>query len=526
MRIAVGNGRAEVEPEQVARSAPDAGGGSGRARLTRRQLLSGAGGAAGLMALGGAAFGASRVFGSGGARTIGAYSPEPNGSVHVFDSRPDLRPPAVAASGRGVAPGYLFLGPKGAGGSQPGPLVVDARGDPVWFRPLASGQWASNAGVSQYRGDPVLAWWQGIVVAPGYGQGEGVIVDASYRELARVRAGNGRTADLHEFVLTPQGTALLTCTPAPVERDLSAIGGPRDAKVLDAILQEIDIHSGRVLFEWRSLDHVPVLESYSAPGSLYDYMHLNSIDLAPDGNLVVSARHTWAIYKLDRRTGEVIWRLGGKRSDFQMGAGAQFYWQHDARQLPDGSITVFDDGAGLQKTESQSRAVVLEVDERRKTARLSRAYRHPDPILADAMGNVQTLPDGHVLVGWGAEPYVGEFAGDGLLLSDVRLGSSRDSYRAFRYPWRAKPIERPALAAKRSVGTRNSTLYVSWNGATDVSQWQVNAGLSPTTLRPLGIAERHGFETAITIGRAEGYAAVTAVDVAGRRLGDSRPIQV
>jgi hypothetical protein len=497
---------------------------SRRPALSRRQLLKGAGGVAGLAALGGGALGAVRALG-GSSRLprIGSALSDTGASVRQFVSRPDLRPTAVGVSGTGAADGYVLTSPFPRDGAQPGPLMFDSTGQPVWFRPLA-GLRATNFQVGQYRGQPVLHWWEG-TIPKGYGQGEAVIVDNTYRELARIRAGNGRQMDLHELLLTPQGTLLFTCFPENVTADLSGMGGPTNGTVRQSIIQEVDVRTGRLLLEWRSLEHVDVAESYASLGDEYDYLHANSIDVAPDGNLLVSARHTFALYKLHRQTGHVIWRLGGKRSDFHMGHGSQFFWQHDARVLGADMITVFDDGAGPAKDESQSRAIVLQVDEAARSVRLVRSYQHPNPLLADAMGSARALPDGHVIVGWGTEPYVSEFASDGRLLTDARFESGSASYRAFRYAWNARPSEPPVAAAKRGSDGRTS-LYVSWNGATDVAYWQLSRGPRPDALRPVALAARRGFETVIPLNTAGGYARATAVDATGLRLASSRVLQL
>ncbi len=330
--------------------------------LTRGQFLRAAGGAAAVSLVGGRAYAA------------GAVSPEPQaapaGAVQ-FHSRPDLRPPATSIAGSPSsgtsATGYSFLGPTATRGAQAGPLIVDAAGQPVWFQPVPNGHLSSNIRVQVYKGQLVLTWWEGKVIS-GYGQGEGVIVDTSYREIARVRAAHGRHADLHEFLLTPQGTALITCFPETVSADLSRVGGPKEGHVLDSIVQEIDVASGRLVLEWRGLGHVDLSESHASPWNAFDYLHANSIDVTPDGQLLVGARHTWALYKIARHTGHVIWRLGGKRSDFALPRPARFSWQHDAR-LPLGSvITMFDDGMGQAQTESQSRGLVLEIDAKHKRA--------------------------------------------------------------------------------------------------------------------------------------------------------------
>src|SRR5437588_984541 len=164
--------------------------------LTRRGLLKGAGGVAGLVALGGAAFGATHVFrGRHRVTRLHSFASPVGGPVRAFVSRPDLHPPAVAVMGGHVAPGYLFVGPSVRGTSQAGPLLLDDQGEPVWFRPISRGLWASNFRRGHYRGQPVLSWWEGRMTAQGlgwFGRGEAVIVDSSYREVARVRAANGR----------------------------------------------------------------------------------------------------------------------------------------------------------------------------------------------------------------------------------------------------------------------------------------------------------------------------------------------
>jgi hypothetical protein len=334
--------------------------------------------------------------------------------------------------------------------------------------------------------------------------------------------------DLHEFRLTPEGTALFTCYPRTAPADLSTLGGPRNGKVLESVFQEVDLRTGRLLLEWRSLDHIPITESYHPATDGFDYLHINSIDVLPDGHLLVSARHAWALYKLHRKTGEVIWKLGGKSSDFQMGKGAQFSWQHDAKLQSPTTITVFDNGSdGPINTETRSRAIVLKVDESARKVTLGHSYHHSTPLLAVAMGSVQTLPSGNVLVGWGTEPYVSEFTADGKLVNDARLLSGYKSYRAFRLPWQGVPRQAPDVNVGRSPSTGNATLYVSWNGATDVAAfWQVHAGSRTSDLRTIGVARRRGFETAIPLRVSGGHFAVTALDEDGSRMAASRTVSL
>lgn len=507
--------------------------------LSRRQLLQRGGAVAGVVGLGGAAFGVAKLLGEADAnRPLPSYPTTTTGSVRTFRSRPDLRPPAVAMTETRSAPGYVFLGPgttgdftKGppAAGPQMGPLIVDEHGEVVWLRPLSGTRWATNVMVSRYRGEPVLTWWEGDVISPGFGRGEGVILDRSYTEISRVRAGNGRQTDFHEFQLTPEGTALLTCFPRSVPMDLSPVGGPRNGTVLESIIQEADIRTGEVLLEWRSLEHIPVSEShepaYDPFLTPYDYLHVNSIDVLPDGHLLVSGRATFTLYKLHRRTGEVIWRLGGKHSDFTLSNGARFAWQHDARHVADGLITVFDNGEGPVHGEPQSRAVLLKVDTERRTVELAHAYHRSRGLLAGSMGSVQILPDGHVFVGWGAQPYISEFAPDGTILADAQLPQLL-SYRAYRFAWNATPREPPALGTHRHPATGRPILSASWNGATDVTHWRVYTGTAPDSLGPVGVAKRHGFETEIPLGVGDAYAAVAALDPSRRELAKSPTIRI
>jgi hypothetical protein len=493
-----------------------------------------AGGTVGAAAVGAGAYEA--ISQSGGGRSLLPSMPvRPPGPIQAFRSRPDLRPPATTVpSPQNFDGDYLFLGPWALGGSQPGPLMLDHRAEPVWFRPVSSGasatsRLATNLRSFTYRQEPVLAWWEGQVLKSGFGRGEAVIVDRSYREVARVRAVGGRQMDLHEFQLTPQGTALFTCYPETVPADLRSIGGPRQGSVQNSIFQEVDVRTGRLLMEWRSLDHIPVSECMAPAVSLLGYhqlpyFHLNSIAFTPDGDLLISGRHTWALYKLDRRSGRVIWQLGGKRSDFTIDPDAQFSWQHDARQPSAGTITVFDNrsSGGSTPVLKYSRGLVLKVDEPGRRVSVAQAINHPVPLLSITMGSVQIRPNGNVVVGWGTEGYFSEFTPSDRLLSDSRL--LLGSYRVLLLPWRGAPERPPDLTVRRSA-TGKTTLYASWNGDTETTSWQVHVGSSQTGLRPIGIARRRGFETAIPVGNVSGYVAVTAHDKNRRPLGHSSTVR-
>jgi hypothetical protein len=428
-------------------------------------------------------------------------------------------------SGATDQPGYLFVPPSWNNASQSGRLILDNHGEPVWFEPYSGFHLATNLKVQRYRGKPVLTWWEGRVV-DYFGQGVGVIADTSYREIARVRPANGRHMDLHEFRLTAEGTALFTCFPETVRVDVSSLGGPSDLEVRQSIVQELDVATGRLLLEWRSLEHIHPSESYNPMGIPWDYLHANSVAVTNDGQLLISCRETWSLCKIDRRTGEIIWRLGGKRSDFAMGKDAQFSFQHHAQPLGN-AITVFDNASdGKHTSRSQSRGILLDVDEPGRGVRLHRSYTHPKPLLSGAEGSVQVLPSGNILVGWGFQGYMSEFAPDGTLLADAHFVAPTSSYRAYRMPWLGLPPGGPAVAVGSDRTTGKRTLYASWNGATEICGWRVHAGADASALPAVGVARRRGFETAIALGSASGHVAVSALDAAGNVLGRSRTVKL
>jgi hypothetical protein len=442
-----------------------------------------------------------------------------------FRSRPDLTPPPVevTTAAHRTAPGLLFLAPKREV-AQAGPLILDDEGQVVWFDPLDT-KGVADFKVQRYDGRPVLTWWRGRA-DKGVGDGYYVLADESYRQIATVVPGRGLAGDIHEFLITPRGTALISIY-RRLPHDLSALGGPKEGEIFDGTVQELDIRTGRVLFEWHSLDHVALAESYEkappagqgAAAAPFDYFHLNSIAEDEDGNLLLSARHTHAIYKVSRGDGRVLWRLGGKRSDFALGPGTRFALQHDARHRGGGILTLFDNGPEREGT--HSRALVLRLDEQARRATLFRSYEHPRGLHSETQGDAQVLPDGHLLVGWGSSPVVSEFDESGRLLLDLRFGGEgADSYRAFRFVWRGRPAELPAVAL---AGDR---VYASWNGATDVARWQLVAGPTPAATMPLASVARTGFETAIPVHTDQPWIRVRALSARGTVLGTSRALEL
>ena len=458
----------------------------------------------------------------GGARGLiapEAASAAADATVHTFHTEPRLTPPVVTIVKRppkSTADGYVFLAPS-SGPGQRGALIIDDSGEVVWFHPTTP-HTTMNFRTATYKGQPVLTWWEG-KTTDGLGSGQHVMVDSSYRELARFAAGNGRRSDLHEFLVTPRNTALVTSYEMKT-MDLSAFGGDAEGTVVGGIVQELEIPSGRVLFEWRSLEHVPLEESHATAGdNFFDYFHINSIDIDGDGDLLISARNTWAVYKIGRKSGAVSWRLGGKQSDFAMGDGTTFAWQHDARHHQGGRrMTIFDDG-GAPTVEPQSRALLIALDLKARRVTLVRQYaHHPGRLQAHFMGNAQALDNGNVVVGWGSEPYITEFDAAGAIRFEAKLPRGGQNYRAFRLPWSGRPAAKPKLVARRKDGMIKA--YVSWNGATDIASWELRTGKTAGRLDTVAATgPKTGFETTLNLEPGDRYCAAAALDKNGRTVG-------
>ncbi len=447
-------------------------------------------------------------------------SATPTPAVSTFLSEPGIQAPRITVntSGSGIAPGLVLYAAKGGG--LPAELILSrSDGTLVWQRALPDGVSANDLQRQHWREAAVLSWWEGSQHPHGYGTGEHVIIDESYRTIATVRAGNGYSADLHDFQLTGKGTAMLTAY-APIRWDLRPYGGDASGIVLDSIVQEVDVATGLVLFEWHALDHIPPADSYvSAPRdttTAWDFFHVNSIDVGRDANLLISARHTSSLANLDRTTGDVLWTLGGKSGDVKV-QGTPFFFQHDARWQPDGTVTLFDDGGGPPRHEKQSRALRLKPDIPQHTATVVASLTHPDPIVTNSQGNAQILGNGNVFVGWGDQPNMTEFNGSGAVVWDATLPSGVSTYRAYRVSWEGRPATAPK-AALVNRGDRHS-VYVSWNGDTHTATWRL-LGVESGASAPKVLAEHPAdtFEVSMTVPAKARKLRVQALDDAGRIL--------
>jgi hypothetical protein len=478
--------------------------------------------------------------------STGAMADSPDGGAP--SSQPSPVPITLLQSSSRTASGFVFLTPSAGAAATPGggPVepggshgaeIVDDRGLPVWFHSLPAGTTAFDLRVQRYRGEPVLTWIESRG-AFSTGPTVGYIADRHYRVTATVQAENGLTSDIHELVLTREGTALIPSYHT-VPQDLTAFGGPASGLVTEGVVQEIDVATGRVLFEWHSLDHIALDESHSpAPttsGAAWDYFHLNAVSVDEDGNLLIGARNTWAAYRLDRRTGEVLWRLGGTKSDFALGPDVAFAWQHNPTAVDHrGLVRIFDNEASPAVL-PYSRVIWVRHDDRNRTATLERWFKHPEGLSAGSQGNAQALDNGDTFVGWGQLPRFSEFDAEGQLLFDGALPSNYSSYRAYRFEWEGAPDTPPTATAESTGG--GVTVHAIWNGATEVARWEVLDGSAIANDRgdgpgaqngddhygafPVASGPWSGLDTVIPVTAPLSSVVVVARDRAGRLLGRS-----
>jgi hypothetical protein len=479
--------------------------------------------------------------------TSSAFAAEGEAS---FQSAPKFAPPllTVNRSSKGQAPGFIFtaifqnkfLQPPLTG--QGGPMILDNQGRYVWLQPAntTTAPDTLNLQVQRYQGKPVLSYWNGTVKNTGEMVGTWHVLNDRYKEIAHFTSENGWDPSGHELRITSRGTALTTGYKYIPNRNLTSMGGGESQTLLDSGVIEYDLKTGKIVHEWSADQHIPMEQSYSKTSpqnpNAFDPWHINSIDVDADGNWLVSMRNTWAVYKINSKTGEILWTLGGKASTIAVPDNVAFAFQHDARLLPNSQISIFDnDCCALIPQPSgppqaappvhgkQTRGMVMKLDEAAKTVTLVSERKLYD-LTSGTQGNFQTLPNGNTFMGWGQQPFYSEYSKTGKLLLSVRLPDPDESYRAYRYQWKGNPTGRPSVKALPS-GSKTK-VYVSWNGATEVASYRVLAGSSSRKLKVLAkSAKRQGFETTVTIKSAGPVVKVQALSAKGKVLGTSRAVR-
>ncbi len=466
---------------------------------------------------------------------IGAYTTD---GAYSFVTVPSLHPPRLRTDATTVsaklAPGYIFTAnfydlnnPPLVG--QSGPLILDSRLQPVWFSPVPPDVVASNLSLQTYEGRPALAWWQGQITNTGATiSGEDVVVNQHYQTVATLRGKDGWKITLHELVI--RGDDAWVTANKDVSMDLSRYGGAYNGALDDSAVQEYNLKTGELVHSWDALAHVPLSESQATlptNGFPWDAYHVNSIQLIGDGAFLVSMRDTWAAYLVDIGTGKIEWTLGGKHSSFAFGRGATFQWQHDVALQPNSTVTLFDDhccqltgGGTYVPATAPSRGLALRLDQRTRVATLAADYGTDFDLNSDYMGSTQPLPDGNVMVGWGSSPYLSEYGSSHQLLLDGVFPGSDLSYRATVEQWVGLPLSRPVGAARTTAG--RTTVYASWNGATQVASWRVLGGPSAGRLTVVASVAKSGFETAIALSPSHTFE-LEALSANHRVIGTSAP---
>ncbi|HEY2282752.1 MAG TPA: MFS transporter [Solirubrobacteraceae bacterium] len=475
------------------------------------------------------------AFAGSHAAPIGAYTTR---GAYSFVTAPTLHPPEIRSTQRTpagqLAGSYIFTTsfydlnePPIVG--QSGPLILDTTLQPVWFQPVPESVAAVNLSLQTYRGKPALAWWQGRVTNTGATEtGEYIVVNRHYQTVARLKATNGWVLTLHELAISGEDAWVTANKNIPI--DLSKYGGAYNGALVDSAVQEYNLRTGKLLRNWDALDHISLSEAQASlptNGFPWDAYHVNSIDPVGNGKFLVSMRNTWGVYLVDIATGGIEWTLGGKHSDFKLGQGAAFQWQHDAR-LNGSTVTMFDDhccqltGGGTSVSATgPSRGLVLRLDQAARTATLVAQYPGDGKFESEYMGDAQPLPNGAMFVGWGSEPSFSEYDRSGKLLLGAELPGPDLTYRATVGRWVGEPLSAPAGAALRTNG--HTTVYASWNGATRVVSWRVLAGPdSSGRMSVVASAARSGFETAIAAPPGDARFQVQALDANGRIIGASR----
>ncbi|MFG3253785.1 arylsulfotransferase family protein [Streptomyces sp. NPDC048172] len=425
-------------------------------------------------------------------------APRPDTTHETFLSRPGLaaEAPALSTIRTGKEDPRPLLTTPGTT-AQGGIGIYDNSGQLIYWK---DGKYA-DLKAATYRGEPVLS----VFSATSGGDGKYVLLDSSYRQVAEF-AMKGYTTDPHDFQVSPDGKRVLLLSYHPVKKDLSEYGGPKDATVTDAVVQEQDIETGEVTFEWSALDHIPLTETQvRLDEKEVDYVHFNSLAYEKDGTLLASARHSSTVYKIDMADGKIKWRLGGENSDFALpGLGDAFSFQHDARRLKDGSISVFDNGnlANPQR----SRGAVYTLDEAKKTATLTRDLQPDPPQYGSYVGSNNEMANGDQLVSYGNTGEIAEFQGEAPVWAGA-FPENYLTYRAQRADWKGTPSSRP------SAVLRGDRLAMSWNGSTEVRRWRVE--VSGERAKEV---KRTGFETRTRISGSPEKVRITALDAKGNPL--------
>jgi hypothetical protein len=503
-------------------------------------------GGGGLGALVGTAHAAAPAAPIGAFTTKGAYS---------FVSAPGLHPPRLRtdvktqtsklAKGDFLVDNFPNLTVTGPMTGEGGPLVLDSKLQPVWVLPIGTNVASTDLRQQTYNGKPVLTYWKGVVTNTGAStSGEVDIVDQHYRNVGKITAAAPWIISVHDAVIS-DGNLWVTVYRNVPGQNLSPYGGSASGIVYDSGVQEYSIKTGKLLYTWDALNpggtpNVPLSQAQqhappaAAPaGTAWDAYHINSVQVLPGNQILVSLRNTWAAYLINTKTNQTIWTLGGNASTFKVAANAAFAWQHDVQMLPHNQVSLFNDnccaitGPGVfGPRNGASGGLVLNLNTGAHTASLASSYTHSKPPLDPAfLGSMSVLPNGNALVGWGSNPYFSEYSKSGQLLLDAIWPGKDLSYRAlFSSNWVGTPFFPPSGAARKAKG--KVTVFASWDGDTQVTAWKVLAGSNANHLPVVATHAKTGFETAIGLAKSAKVYKVQAFDAKGHLLRTSKAFSV
>jgi Arylsulfotransferase (ASST) len=344
--------------------------------------------------------------------------------------------------------------------------------------------------------------------------------------------GVGLGGDLHEFHITADNTALITVYHNH-ESDCTDLGFGSACWINDSLFQEIDIETGDLIFQWQASDHVRMSDSTVTPkgkdgqteDSAFDFFHINSVDKDDQGNYIISSRYMNAVMCISP-TGETLWSLGGVNNSFQDlsdGDATNFAKQHHANWNANSTLSLFDNhGDDVFRPRGEfSRGMKISLDLEEMTATLVESYVHPEEILAVSQGSMQILDNGNAFVGFGNSPAYTEFSADGEVLCDGHFGPSLifeildlglvKSYRAFKSQWVGRPNAPPDIKVK------GGRVYVSWNGATEVTSWRLQGAEDVSAVEEDFVTiqelEKDGFETSFALDQvSEASIRIVALD--------------
>jgi hypothetical protein len=411
---------------------------------------------------------------------------------------------------------------------QGGPMILNSKLQVLWFRPGPAYAFDLNLTTQTFNAKPALSWWQGVISNVGTViSGEDIVVDQHYRTVATLQGADGWLLTPHEFLISGHDAWVTANKNVPM--DLTAEGGAADGVLTDSAVQEYDLNTGKLLYTWSALAHIPLSDSntHPAPGIPWDAYHINAIDLVGSNEFITSMRNTSAGYLVNATTSDIVWTLGGKQSSFTFGPGATFSWQHNIELHSNGEVSLFDDaccavvgGGRFAPPDGPSRGLVLKLDTATHTATLVAQYVHKPTLETATQGDAIPLAGGNVIVGWGGLPYFTEYSNSGKVLLDAIFPGPDVSYRAYVQQWVGTPGGSPSGAA-RTQG-RKTTVYASWNGATQIAGWEVLGGKSSRKLVEVAHGAWSGFETRISLKQSYRVLRVVALDSHGHVLGRSK----